>query len=87
MTLNAKQVALCDSNQTDFSGLSALVFNTTLKRDAGASHTQLLLDVVAGIMERNGVAVAHVNMASADVPPGVHPDLSLIHISEPTRRH
>ncbi|SNS80263.1 flavodoxin family protein [Tropicimonas sediminicola] len=76
MTLSEKQEALCTANETDFSGLSALLFNTSLKLDAGDSHTQILLNVVAEMMQRNGVAVEHVNMASAGVPAGVYPDMT-----------
>jgi hypothetical protein len=39
---------------TDFSDLTALYVNCTLKKEPGASHTGLLLDASAGIMERQG---------------------------------
>ena len=39
MTLNEKQAALCANNRTDFSGLSAVILNCTLKRPDTESHT------------------------------------------------
>ena len=41
-------IRLCD--------LKAIFFNTSLKRRESESHTRLLLDVSAAIMEKNGVA-------------------------------
>lgn len=49
MTLNEKQAALCATNNTDFSGLSAIVLNCTLKRPDTESHTGKLLSVPAEI--------------------------------------
>lgn len=76
MTLSDRQQALCDDSPHDFTGLRALLFNTSLKREADKSHTRLLLDVVGGIMEQNGVEVGHVHLAAEDVPPGVYPDMT-----------
>jgi len=76
MTLNDRQQALCDSNETDFSDLKAVLFNTTLKRTPSQSHTKLLLDVVATIMEKNGVEIEHVHLAARSVPAGVQPDMT-----------
>jgi hypothetical protein len=45
MPLNEKQAALCESNRTDFSGLSAVLLNCTLKRPEEDSHTGRLLSV------------------------------------------
>ena len=61
---------------TDFSSLSALFVNTSLKKDPEESHTKLLLNVSAGIMEKNGVSVEHVHMLSHRIPPGVYPDMT-----------
>jgi len=61
---------------TDFSGLKALFFNTSLKRAPGESHTQLLLNASAGIMETNGVQVGHVHMLEHQIAPGVYPDMT-----------
>lgn len=60
----------------DLPELRAVLINTSLKKQVERSHTQLLLDVVAGIMTKNRVAVDHVHMLSHQVPPGVYPDLT-----------
>jgi multimeric flavodoxin WrbA len=61
---------------TDFSGLKALFVNTSLKKEPGESHTGLLLNVSASIMEKNGVSVDHLHLLSHRVPPGVYPDMT-----------
>ncbi|ASP21715.1 NADPH-dependent FMN reductase [Antarctobacter heliothermus] len=61
---------------SDFVGLNALFINTSLKREGGQSHTRLLMEASASIMEKNGVAVEHVHMLDHQVPPGVYPDMS-----------
>jgi multimeric flavodoxin WrbA len=76
MPLTDRQEALCDETPHDFSGLSAMLFNCSLKRDPGESHTGLLLDTVAQTMRRVGVSVERVHMATAGVAPGVHPDMT-----------
>jgi multimeric flavodoxin WrbA len=76
MPLTAQQEQLCDENPTDFSDLSAVVFNCTLKKEPAQSHTRVLLSVVEEIMGRGGVAVEHVHMASRRVPYGVYPDMT-----------
>ena len=57
-------------------GLRALYFNTTLKKQPEESHTKLLLNASAAIMEKNGVAVDHVHMLSHQIPPGIYPDMT-----------
>jgi multimeric flavodoxin WrbA len=59
-----------------FDGLTALFFNCSLKRSPDESHTKLLQNASANIMEKNGVRVEHIHMASAGVPPGVYPDMT-----------
>lgn len=61
---------------TDAAGLKALIFNTTLKKTPSDSHTQLLLNAVAGIMEGQGVEVEQIHLLSHEVPPGVYPDMT-----------
>ena len=60
----------------DFSGLRAIYINCTLKRSPRVSHTQGLMDLSIGIMERNGVAVESIRAVDLDLPPGVHPDMT-----------
>lgn len=76
MPLNERQSRLCQQNRTDFSGLKAIVFNCTLKRREAKSHTRLLLSVAEEIMEKSGVAVAHVHAASHRIAYGVQPDMT-----------
>lgn len=76
MSLNKNQSQLCDENQTDFSDLKAVIFNTTLKKDETKSHTRLLLSVVGEIMTRNKVSVEHVHAVSHQIPFGVYPDMT-----------
>lgn len=61
---------------TGFSGLSALYINTSLKKVPGESHTQLLMNASAAIMEQQGVAVEHLHLLAHEVPPGVYPDMT-----------
>jgi multimeric flavodoxin WrbA len=61
---------------TDFADLKAVFVNTSLKKAAGESHTQLLLNASAAIMEKQGVSVRHVHMLDHEVPPGVYPDMT-----------
>jgi multimeric flavodoxin WrbA len=60
----------------DFSGLRALFVNCTLKPSPEQSHTQGLMDVAIGIMERNGIAVDQVRAVDHDIAPGVWPDMT-----------
>ena len=63
-------------SQTDYSDLRAVLINTSLKRKSSDSHTRLLLDAVAGILEKNGVSVEHIHLLEHDVPPGIYPDMT-----------
>jgi multimeric flavodoxin WrbA len=64
-----------DENKPDFSDLSALFINTTLTRSPGASHTQLLIDVSAEIMAKQGVSVDQFRAVDHDIATGVYPDM------------
>jgi multimeric flavodoxin WrbA len=59
----------------DYSGLSALFINTTLKPSSQHSHTSALMDVPAQVMQSAGVAVSHIRAADHDIAPGVQPDM------------
>ncbi len=61
---------------TDFSDLQALYINCTLKKQPSESHTKLLLNASANIMEKNGVSVEHIHLLSHNVPPGIYPDMT-----------
>lgn len=60
---------------TDFSDLTALFVNCTLKPSPETSHTQGLMDVTAGVMEANGVAVDTFRAVDYVLAPGVYPDM------------
>ena len=59
----------------DFSGLTALFINTTLTRSPRPSHTQLLIDVSAGIMAKQGVSVDQFRSVDHRIATGVYPDM------------
>jgi len=59
----------------DFSDLSALFINTTLTRSPEPSHTQLLIDLSAGIMAKQGVSVDQFRAVDHDIATGVYPDM------------
>jgi multimeric flavodoxin WrbA len=64
-----------DESKPDFSDLRALFINTTLTRSPAPSHTQLLIEVSAGIMARQGVAVDQFRAVDHDIATGVYPDM------------
>ena len=59
----------------DYSDLRAVVFNGTLKRSPEPSHTDGLLSISTGIMQRLGVTVDVVRTIDHVFPPGVQPDM------------
>ena len=75
VSLNAKQEQMCSSSQWDFSGLSALFINCTLKRSPETSHTQGLIDISKAIMEKNKVSVEVIRAVDHDIAYGVWPDM------------
>src|SRR3954468_25113312 len=74
--LTAEQERLCDESRWDFSDLSALYINCTLKRSPEVSHTQGLADLSIAIMERSGVAVETIRAVDHEIATGVSPDLT-----------
>jgi multimeric flavodoxin WrbA len=76
MTLNDRQVALCETSTWDFSDLSALFLNCTLKRSPALSHTQGLIDISRAIMEKNSVATEELRPVDSHLATGVYPDMT-----------
>lgn len=76
MTLTEKQKELCANSRWDFSDLSALFINCTLKPTPQLSHTEGLLNVSKAIMEENGVKTEVIRPVDYHIPPGVYPDMS-----------
>lgn len=60
----------------DFSPLSATFINCTLKKSPEKSHTQGLMDLAIGIMEKEKVKVNQIRFVDHEVPPGVYPDMT-----------
>lgn len=63
---------MTETNKT----LRALFINTSLKKKSSESHTRLLLNAAAAIMEKAGVAVEHLHFADYECAPGVYPDMT-----------
>jgi multimeric flavodoxin WrbA len=73
--LTAQQKSLCENHDYDFSGISALLLNCTLKPSGSLSHTEALLGVTRAIMQANGISVELLRPVDYDLPPGVYPDM------------
>ncbi len=65
-----------DDTAPRFDGLRALFLNCTLKRSPELSHTQGLVDISAGIMQRRGVEVEVLRAVDHDIATGVWPDMT-----------
>jgi multimeric flavodoxin WrbA len=76
VTLSSIQEEMSTQDQWDFSNLSALYINTTLKKSPEKSHTQGLMDISAEIMRRQGVEVETIRATDYDIAPGVWPDMT-----------
>jgi multimeric flavodoxin WrbA len=66
--------AFNEGHDYDFSDLTALYINCTLTKSPDDSHTQLLIDRSAAVMEANGVTVDHIRAVDHDIPAGVWPE-------------
>jgi multimeric flavodoxin WrbA len=75
-TFTEMQEMLAAGSRWDFSDLSAVYVNCTLKRSPESSHTQGLADRSIAIMERNGVAVEVVRAVDHEIATGVWPDMT-----------
>ncbi|MEQ8701397.1 MAG: NAD(P)H-dependent oxidoreductase, partial [Bauldia litoralis] len=74
--LNELQEKWCDESPWDFSGLSALILNCTLKKSPTLSHTEGLIGIPRAILEKNGVAVEVIRPVDLDIATGVYPDMT-----------
>ena len=74
--LSDKQKQLCDDHEWDFSDLSAVYVNCTLKPSPQVSNTRGLMDVSISILEKNGVDVEVIRAVDRDIAPGVYPDMT-----------
>jgi len=62
-------------SKPDFSNLSAIYVNCTLKKSPEPSHTETLIDVSKGIMTRENVKVDSIRLVDHEVANGVYPDM------------
>jgi len=74
--LSERQEELCATSRWDFSGLSAVYINCTLKRSPEPSHTRALADRSIKILERVGVSVEEVRAVDHEIATGVYPDMT-----------
>jgi len=76
MTLNEKQVKMCETSKWDFSDLRTLFLNCTLKRSPEVSHTQGLFDISKAIMEKNSISVEVIRPVDYNIAFGVWGDMT-----------
>lgn len=74
--LNEQQTKWCEESTTDFSDLSALFLNCTLKKSPELSHTKGLIDISRAIMEKNGMSTEELRPVDFDLAFGVYPDMT-----------
>ena len=63
-------------SQPDFSHLTALFVNCTLKKSPAVSHTSTLIGVSRAIMEKEGVKTKEIRLVDHAVASGVYPDMT-----------
>ncbi len=63
------------NKEHDFTGLKAVFFNCTLTKSPQKSHTQLLIDVSAKIMQKEGVQTEIIRAVDHDIATGIYPDM------------
>lgn len=70
------QEKICAEGDPDFSNLSAVLVNATLKHPDQSSHTDRLLDVVDEIFSAKSVSVDRIRLTEHQLAPGVYPDMT-----------
>ena len=73
--LTERQERLCTDSRWDYSDLSAIFLNCTLKRSPELSHTEGLIRISRAIMETNGVRVELLRPVDFEIASGVYPDM------------
>jgi multimeric flavodoxin WrbA len=74
--LTQKQEQLCAESRWDFSDLSAIYINCTLKRSPDPSNTQGLAERSIKIMEHLAVSVESIRAVDHAIATGVYPDMT-----------
>lgn len=73
--LSKKQENLCSTSQWDFSNLSALFLNCTLKKSTEQSHTEGLMTIAKNIFEKNDVKTEVLRPVDFNIAFGVWGDM------------
>lgn len=60
----------------DFSHLTAVFLNCTLKKSPQKSHTETLMSVAQEIMHKEGMSLETIRLVDHEIPPGVYPDMT-----------
>ncbi|HUH74481.1 MAG TPA: NAD(P)H-dependent oxidoreductase [Chitinophagales bacterium] len=63
-------------DSTDFSGLSAIYINCTLKKSPEKSHTDTLMDVSKAIMTKEKVSIEEIRLIDQPIASGIYPDMT-----------
>jgi multimeric flavodoxin WrbA len=74
--LRERDEQLCEESRWEFSGMSAIFINCTLKRSPEASNTQGLADHSIEIMKKVGVSVEVIRAVDYEIATGVWPDMT-----------
>ncbi len=74
--LNSIQKRWNKENPTDFSDLTAVFINCTLKKSPSLSHTEGLMSMSQTIMEANGVQTEMIRAVDHPIAYGVQPDMT-----------
>ena len=74
--LSERDEQLCEQSRWDFSDLSAIYINCTLKRSPLGSNTQGLADQSIAIMRKLGVSVEVIRAIDHQIATGVWPDMT-----------
>ena len=76
MELSDTQQQTCEESTWDFSDLSAVFMNCTLKKSPELSHTEGLIALSVAIMEANGVSTEVIRPVDYNIATGVYPDMT-----------
>jgi multimeric flavodoxin WrbA len=76
MPLTDKQELMCSESKWDFSDLSALFLNCTLKKTPELSHTQGLIDISMAIMAKSGMRTECLRPVDYQIATGVWPNMT-----------
>lgn len=76
MSMNERHQQMNSTHSWDFSDLSAVFLNCTLKRAPAQSHTEGLIDIAVAIMEANNVATEVIRPIDHQIAFGVDADMT-----------